>query len=427
MKIIHLPAYAYPYFSGGKEVIVHKLSRELKRNGHEPEVWVNSIDIKQFEPTQLVKDSVVVKTLGELNGRLIFDLPKTIKEEFETELKNSNADIVHFHEHSKGASLAHLRIAKQLNKKVVYTYHTPGQSCPQGGLLKNNKTPCDGKVEINQCTTCRYYTAGIGFPFAELLSAISPKTKKANAQPRQLFYKAEVIEYKKYFDEFIALVDAIHIYAPWVGEMLQRNGVPEEKIHLVQLGNTYPTSFKEEAKNNKLKLAFLGRCEPVKGIEVLIDAAKKVGGNQIEVSFFSGPWERNQYGKKMLTKIEGDGRFNKPTMLSQEELPEKLSQFDAVVIPSLWLETGPLTVFDAFNAGVPVIASNLGGLADRVRHQVDGILFETGNASELSKVFSGFIEHKEGLKELRNNVKPLDTMEIMTAGIESLYKRVLNT
>lgn len=223
----------------------------------------------------------------------------------------------------------------------------------------------------------------------------------------------------------MSLVDAIHIYSPWVGEMLQSNGVPSHKIELVQLGNTYPNAFKSEVNNDKLKLAFLGRCEPVKGIEVIIDAAKNILAQDIEISFFSGSWLKNEYGKKMLSKIKNDSRFCPPTMLSQDELPERLSQFDAVIIPSLWKETGPLTVFDAFNAGVPVIASNLGGLADRVKPNVDGLLFETGSVNELVEIFNNCVKDRGVLKKLRNNVKPHNTMEQMAEGIHNLYNKVL--
>jgi Glycosyltransferase len=45
-----------------------------------------------------------------------------------------------------------------------------------------------------------------------------------------------------------------------------------------------------------------------------------------------------------------------------------------VVVPSQWMETGPLVVLEAFAAGVPVIGSNLGGIADKVQHGHNGLL-----------------------------------------------------
>ena len=52
------------------------------------------------------------------------------------------------------------------------------------------------------------------------------------------------------------------------------------------------------------------------------------------------------------------------------EIVSVLAQYDILVVPSQWLETGPLVVYEAFSAGIPVLGSRLGGIAELVR---DGV------------------------------------------------------
>jgi glycosyltransferase involved in cell wall biosynthesis len=59
-----------------------------------------------------------------------------------------------------------------------------------------------------------------------------------------------------------------------------------------------------------------------------------------------------------------------------------LSGYDLVAVPSQWLETGPLVVLEAFAAGRPVIGSALGGIADKVRDGIDGLLVTPYDSAE---------------------------------------------
>ena len=56
------------------------------------------------------------------------------------------------------------------------------------------------------------------------------------------------------------------------------------------------------------------------------------------------------------------------------DVVERLSVYDVVAVPSQGLETGPLVVLEAFAAGVPVLGSAIGGIADKVNDGVDGFL-----------------------------------------------------
>ena len=54
-----------------------------------------------------------------------------------------------------------------------------------------------------------------------------------------------------------------------------------------------------------------------------------------------------------------------------------------LVVPSIWPENSPLVIHEAFLAGVPVVASRIGGIPELVQDGVNGLLFEPGDADDL--------------------------------------------
>ena len=94
---------------------------------------------------------------------------------------------------------------------------------------------------------------------------------------------------------------------------------------------------------------------------------------------------------------------------------------DLCVIPSLWPETGPITVLDAFGAGLPVIGSRLGGIMELVRDGVDGLLFDAGDASALQECILRLFHDPVLLKRLRAGIQPNRTMLDVAQDYIELY------
>ena len=83
---------------------------------------------------------------------------------------------------------------------------------------------------------------------------------------------------------------------------------------------------------------------------------------------------------------------------------------DAIVTPSIWWENSPLVIQEAFAAGKPVICSDIGGMAEKVRHGVDGLHFETGNPGHLAQLLARLARKPSLIDELSQSVQaPLDT------------------
>ena len=146
--------------------------------------------------------------------------------------------------------------------------------------------------------------------------------------------------------------------------MLLKQGICSKKIHLIRTAGPPPLPSKKRLpmEDGILRLAYWGRCDPVKGLHLVIDAILSISATSpIQLDFF-GPYWESDYGQKLLNRINGDSRFCIQGNLPKEKVLERLQTYDLAVVPSTWYETGPLTVLEAFSAGLPVAGSNIGGI-----------------------------------------------------------------
>jgi glycosyltransferase involved in cell wall biosynthesis len=115
-----------------------------------------------------------------------------------------------------------------------------------------------------------------------------------------------------------------------------------------------------------IKLLFAGQLETHKGILFLLDA---LAGLDI-------PYELH---------IAGDGAFH--GFVAFDKLLHLISVSDAVVVPSLCYENSPTIIYESFAAGVPVLASNMGGIPELIQEGENGFLFEPGTKDSFLRAF----------------------------------------
>jgi glycosyltransferase involved in cell wall biosynthesis len=119
--------------------------------------------------------------------------------------------------------------------------------------------------------------------------------------------------------------------------------------------------------------------------------------------------------------IGDDERFTKPVHLERERLIARLAGLDLCVIPSLWPETGPLALADAFESGLPVIAPDSGAFRERVKDGVDGLLFKYGSAESLSERIMRILMDRDLLQQLKRNVPQVDFENHIADKMQELY------
>jgi len=242
---------------------------------------------------------------------------------------------------------------------------------------------------------------------------------------------------------FLAEVEHIVAVCEWVRDVLLQNGVPESKITLCRQGIdqrsevrgqrseiTEPETAKSTnlptaqfTKERPLRLVFLGRLDPTKGVHVLIEALQLDKSLPVALDVYGTAQGESgaAYAARVKTLAGNDARVCFCSPILADEVVPALRQYDLLAVPSQWLETAPLVVPEAFAAGIPVLGSNLGGIAELVDDGVNGILVSAGEIEAWCKTLQRLCADSRALKALRGSVAAPPTMSSVAQKMVKLY------
>ncbi len=231
---------------------------------------------------------------------------------------------------------------------------------------------------------------------------------------------------------FLDELDLIVVLCDWGKGVLLGNGVPEEKLVLCRHGlrtSAGPVPSRRMHGVGPLRLIFVGRAHPTKGLDLLIGALRRMPNLDVILTAFLVVQEDNgPYAARLRTQAKGDPRIElRDPIWDRESLLAELAQHDYLVVPSQWLETGPLVVLEAWAAGLPVVGSRLGGIAELVRHEVDGLLIEPGDERAWQRCLQRLAGNWTLLQRLREGIARPRTMQAVASEMALVYQRLASS
>lgn len=179
---------------------------------------------------------------------------------------------------------------------------------------------------------------------------------------------------------------------------------------------------KKEITREENTLLFFGRLSPEKGLNILIEAMALLPRENKLLIVGDGP------DRERLEKLSQEkGVSERIAFLGSrygKDLEVLKKRVQVVIIPSLWYENFPYTLIESLQSGCVVVASDIGGIVERVVHKENGILFEAGNALALKDAIL-FLKSlpldamrakaKESVTDLTEEVFALRLIEIYTS------------
>jgi glycosyltransferase involved in cell wall biosynthesis len=114
--------------------------------------------------------------------------------------------------------------------------------------------------------------------------------------------------------------------------------------------------------------------------------------------------DEQAYKAAMLARATGNPRVRFHDETSHRA--EMYQQLDVLVVPSEWLETGPLVVLEAQAVGLPVVGSDIGGIAERVSDGHDGMLVPAGQPEALARALAFLAADRTRVDALRPKQPP---------------------
>jgi len=409
-----------PKHVAGTELYTYYLARALKDRGHEAGIYTREhvyVDEKlREEDTQY--DGIEVKKIYfnslskrfKLLSKFYLDFYNPLLEKhFGDHLDETKPDIIHI-QHLKGLSASFISAARERKIPTVLTLHDYWFMCSKIQLLTTSSKRCSGPLYGLKCARC-------------LIPTLNPLIVWGLYPFHSVLFFIRTI----YLRRLLNKVDLIISPSNFLRKKFIEHGISEEKIIFSDYGmNTNLSKLYKGISNNdnKLRFTFIGSIMPHKGVHVLLEAFNKLTNSNAELRIYGDSrFAPNYYERLRLMATNSSIKFM--DSFDNNRVYEILAETDVLVVPSIWYENSPLTIHEAAIAGVPVITSNIGGMAELIERMKNGLLFQVEDASDLHKKMKLLIDNPRLIGELKGRAREVKTIEENATELESIYSELL--
>ncbi len=411
MRIV-IASHSHPEVSnGGAEIAAFELFRGL-RDQDGCEAWFLGCDrgAETDRPgavlSQPFSDREYLYVTGQFDWFKFANRDSRFPAEIERLFTKLAPDIVHFHHYINfGVEVfEHLkRVAPRC--KILLTLHEYLAICHHFGQMvtKPHRNLCY-ESSTSRCQKC----------FPE-------------------FGKSDFFLRQRYIERFFDLVDGFISPSHFLADRYIGWGVPAAKMTVLE--NVIPPahttiSATRTSRDEPLRLGFFGQISALKGINVVFDAAEiLLAEERANVSFEIFGDYRGQppeFQTDFLERLEKAGRnvrFHGP--YDRQRVDRLMQSVHAVLIPSVWWENSPVVIQEALRNCRPIVCSDIGGMAEKVRDGIDGFHFPVGSAMALAAVARGLAAAPELLARLTEDMQTRPAPEAALDAHMQLYRRHL--
>ncbi len=427
---IALVVHAFPPARlGGTEVYALSYARALLRAGHAVSVFAAVKDVSRDDLSVRIEESDglrihwVTSNLFLGDFRETFDRP-AVDERFARFLDAERPDLVHAM-HVADLSAGLLARACAAGIPVGLTLHDYWITCPRWGQRWHPEGRICETIDRDVCAACialmpwrqprgaaaagraiagwkRWTGIDVAGPAKRTLRALRGKRRVPAASRETASPPAEVAGIRARLDEragflrdwLVPSVDLFLAPTAFLAEELMRHGLPRERTRVSRIGiDREALDGLVRSTSPRVRVAFHGSIQVSKGPLLLARAwgslpASVRGRATLAIR---GAVRDDGYGEEVRAAAEAAGATLEPEF-GRSELPDRLSRTDLLVVPSVWWENSPLSILEAQAARVPLLVSDLGGMAELVPEGAGGYRFRPGDAEDLSRSLALLID-----------------------------------
>lgn len=426
LKVIH--GYP-PLYNAGSEVYSQTLCLGMVDRGHEVHVFTR-------EENPFAKDYEVRNAFDCLDQRIklhIANIPgekhryryshKELDRIFSQLLKELTPDVVHIgHLNHLSTTLVHK--IKDVGIPIVYTLHDYWLMCPRGQFIQRNSSNplwalCDGQKNQKCAEKC----------YSGYFSGCSQQKETDTAYwtdwvGRRMDLMRDVAGQ---IDHFIA--PAKYLYDRFVSQF----ALSENKLTFLDYGFDHERlKHRKREPEEDFTFGYIGTHIPAKGIQLLVRAFAHLDRGRLRI--WGKPRDQNTGALKAIIsdlppsvakRIEWIAEYR-----NEEIVSEVFNRVDAIVTPSIWVENSPLVIHEALQARVPVITADAGGMAEHVKHEINGLQFKHRCEKSLAEQMHRFVNDPTEAKRLGQrgylyaedgNIPSIDSH---AEAVEEIYQQV---
>lgn len=385
---------------GGVERYVERLRAALEESGDAVEVLTRTPRHLPRRP-RLVRDEGALRIVGSgVRLREFLVGHDAVERAFSSVLDEARPEIVHVN-HLIGLSPRIVALASQAGARVVLSLHDFYAECPLVHLIKTSGELCGGPSGGEECAATCFADEG----------ADSARWKVRYA----------------YFAELLRTVDRVVAPSRTLAGVAAAMA-PTARIEIMPLGVERRGSATPPEGVAPLTFAHLGTVARHKGVFRILEALCSARLPSVRLRIH-GRIDRAEERRELDRAAAGVPGLELVVAgeYRRDDLPALLDGVHAVVAASEVPEGFPLAPREALAAGVPVVSVALGGLAEVVEDEVDGLVVPPRDAAALGAALARFAQ-EPGLRErLRAGARAsqVRSFEEYVAGLRTLYETVL--
>jgi glycosyltransferase involved in cell wall biosynthesis len=388
-------AHAHPDFSlGGGELAAYNLFKAYQQQEDVEEAWF----LARADRHRGLTGQISMRRPNEyMWEQAVFDwhMMKAAHQEslttwFADLIRALKPTVVHTH-HYAHLGLEYLRVIKQVDPsiRIVMTLHEYMAICRNNGqMIKVNSTKLCSRESYDECRQC--------FP----------------QQTAEDFWMR-----KHYFQSHFKLVDQFVSPSEFLRERYIKWGLKPEQIVVIENGQAEDEALTPRQLDDgetRNRFGFFGQINPFKGLDVVLQALHEMPKRQrkqivLEVHGANLEWQPQDYREKIERLREPlieQGVVQWVGPYQPHELRTRMAGVDWVVVPSIWWENSPMVIQEAFVCGRPVIASDIGGMAEKVQDGVNGISVLAGSPFHWGRTLQSAAVDNALWTRLRSGIVP---------------------
>jgi GT2 family glycosyltransferase/glycosyltransferase involved in cell wall biosynthesis len=414
---IYARTHARALLEAGDEVVVLTREQDQARDEYAVReewrdglriVWVNNT----FRQTRSFADTYRNETIAAIARRLIDDW---------------RPDVAHIH-HLTCLSTTIVDALAERRIPSFLTLHDYWLMCHRGQLLDTSYRVCDGPG-VDGCASClgaaggaapaafaaasvvreleRRLPAGVGQQLRRASRHVAAGLSTASGADRETKARTD------HMREVCARVT--HFIAPsaCMRDRFLRFGIPADRISVAGYGfDAHLFTGITRTESAALRIGFLGSLMVSKAPHVLLEAAAGLSP-AATVTLFGAhvDYHGDASYRRALAPLLANDHVRLAGPIPPEDVPRALSEIDVLVVPSIWPENSPLVIREAFLAGVPVVATRIGGIVELIEDGVSGLLVEPGDSADLRRVLQRLIDEPALLPALRAGIPAVRSIQ----------------
>lgn len=355
-----LIVHNYYKIPGGEDTVVENEKKMLEDNEHE--VILYSRNNSELEGMGILK-KLLMPFSTIFNIKTYIDIKRIIKEK--------SIDIVHVHNTLNLISPSVYYASLKCKVPVVQTIHNFRLLCPAATFYR------DGHI----CEEC------INKGLNSAIKYSCYRNNRIHTLGCVLTLKIHrfIGIYKKI--NYICLTDFNKKKLMMLDKFIDKNRIYVKPNFVERKGND---SINKKRKN---QFVFVGRLDPLKGIDILLKAWKKVNygvGNLVICG--TGPmseWCDEFIKANKLENVELLG------FIENNLVRKIISESKALILPTQWYEGFPMTIVEAYSEGTPVIGSDIGNTGSLILNELTGMKFKSNSIEELTSIIDSFDKVKD--------------------------------